>query len=187
MQAVSGDPGGGNHEDMRTALALSATALLVAGLTGCGDEAPTAGGPEPSSPGSSTTIDPPTQPTPSTGTGTAGFPLTVTRRGGIIGFNDSLVIGPDGSVTMSVRDRSGRCKVDPTLLSTITAAVKDIDWRTLPGKPPTPRFPDDLVIAVGSQGGSTRLDDPRVKSLSQPLNTLLSDADAAPAARKHCT
>lgn len=170
---------------MRTALALSATALLVAGLTGCGDEV-SAGGSEPSSPGSATTIDPSTPPTPTTDPGTGGFPLTVTRKGGIIGFNDSLVIGPDGSVTMSVRDRSGRCKVDATLLSTIAAAVKGIDWKTLPGKPPTARFPDDLVIAVGSQGGNTRLDDPRVKSLSQPLNTLLGDADAPPASRKHC-
>jgi hypothetical protein len=185
---------------MRSATRLTGAVLLSClslAVAGCGNEEPGAGS-EPSSPAATTTAGTPTESIPTvtrTPTippsadpgGEPGFPMTVTRTGGIIGFSDALTIRADGMTTVSVKGRSGQCQVDTSLLSTITGAAAKVDWKGLPGKPPTPRFPDDLVLAVSAGGGHIRLDDPRVKALSSPLNKLLGDVDTAPAQRKLCT
>jgi hypothetical protein len=113
--------------------------------------------------------------------------MIVTRTGGIIGFSDALTIRADGRTTVSVKGRNGECHVETSLLSAITGAAAKVDWKALPGNPPTPRFPDDLVLAVSAGGGHIRLDDPRAKALSSPLNKLLADIDTVPAQHKLCT
>ena len=168
-------------------------ALLLSCLSfaavGCGSEEPNAGA-DTSSPVATTartpyptatrtpTVDPSGQP---------GFPLIVTRTGGIIGFSDSLTIRADGRTTVSVKGRIGECQVETSLLNRITSAAAKVHWKALPGTTPTPRFPDDLVLAVSAGGGHVRLDDPRAKPLSSPLNKLLADIDATPAQHKLCT
>jgi hypothetical protein len=86
-----------------------------------------------------------------------------------------------------VKGRIGECHVETSLLNTITRAAAKVDWKALPGTPPTPRFPDDLVLAVSAGGGHVRLDDPRAKALSSQLNKLLADIDTTPAQHKLCT
>lgn len=169
------------------ALLLSCLSLAAAG---CGSEEPNAGGADTSSPVATTARTPLAT---ATGTptadpsGEAAFPLIVTRTGGLIGFSDSLTIRADGRTTVSVKGRIAECHVETSLLKTISGAAAKVDWKALPGDAPTPRFPDDLVLAVSAGGGHVRLDDPRAKALSSPLNRLLADVDTAPAQHKLCT
>ncbi|MDX6235656.1 MAG: hypothetical protein QOG10_471 [Kribbellaceae bacterium] len=154
--------------------ALVATAGLV--LTGCGNDSTAGAGGSPTTPASST-------PT----TSQQAWPLTVTRDGGFAGFSDRVVVSADG--TTSVRKRGGapsRCRLDTSLLTSITDAVKAIDWASLGVTKPTVKHPDDMIIAVAADGGLARLEDPRVKPLVTPVGKLLTETTAPPEARKLC-
>ncbi len=193
---------------MRSARTLAgATAVACLGLlvAGCGDEdagtgsQPSAGastGPtavsgspsvEPPTPTGGTTTEGPKIPPSADPGGDPGFPMTVTRTGGVVGFSDAVTLTADGRATVSVKNRGGSCQVDSALLSSIAKAAQKINWQTLPAKPPTPRFPDDLVVAVSGAGGSLRLDDARAEGLRTPLTKLLGDVDNEPGKRKLCT
>jgi hypothetical protein len=158
------------HEGVRNLryAVLAAAAALV--LTGCGDEStPDAGSsPTPPSTGSPTTVSP-------------SLPLTVTRTGGFAGFDDRVVVGVDGIASVSQRGKDPvRCKLDAGLLTTITDAVKQIDWVAVGTAKPTVQHPDDMIIAVSAGGGLARLEDPKVKPLATPVNKLLTEATVPP-------
>lgn len=209
FQVVGGPcdaPRRGHHVNMRTARTLAgaaAVACLGLLLAGCGDEGagasstpsnspsvePTTVEPssaDPATPtGGATTVKPSVPPSADPG-GDPGFPMTVSRTGGVVGFSDAVSVMADGRATVSVKGRSGSCQVDATLLAEIAKAAQKINWQTLPAKPPTPRFPDDLVLAVSGGGYHLRLDDPKAEGLRTPLNKLLGDVDNQPANRKLC-
>jgi hypothetical protein len=146
--------------------ALAAAAGLV--LTGCGDESNSGG--TPSAPISGT-------PAPSA----APLPLTVTRTGGFAGFNDRVVVGQDGIANVSKLGKNPvRCKLDAGLLTTLTEAVKQVDWSAVGSVKPTIRYPDDMIVAVAAGGGLARLEDPGVKPLVAPVNQLLTEATVPP-------
>lgn len=152
--------------------ALAAVAGLV--LIGCGDDG---AGSSPSAPATST----PPSSTPTSRTTTGGLPLTVTRTGGFAGFDDRVVLGADGIASVSKRGKDPvRCKLDAGLLTTITDAVKQIDWADVGTTKPTVRHPDDMIIAVAASGGLTRLEDPKVKPLVTPVSQLLTEATVSP-------
>lgn len=150
---------------------LAAAAGLI--LTGCGDDSGAGGTP-------SATNNPSTPiaslPSPSTTTGT-GLPLTVSRTGGFAGFNDQVAVGTDGIVTASSMGKGpSKCKLEPGFLTTLTDAVKQVDWAAVGVTKPTIRHPDDMIIAVAAGGGLARLDDPKLKPLVAPVGTLLTEA-----------
>lgn len=149
---------------------LAAAAGLV--LTGCGDESTPSAGSSPSAPITST-------PTP---TPTAGpLPLIVTRTGGFAGFDDRVVVGPDGVATVSKRGKDPvRCKLEAGFLGTITDAVKQVDWAEVGVTKPSVRHPDDMIIAVSAGGGLARLEDPKLKPLVAPVSQLLTEATVPP-------
>lgn len=148
---------------------VAAVAGLV--LTGCGDESN--GGP-----GGTTSSTPTT--TQSTPAGTV-LPITVTRSGGVAGFNDLVVIGTDGVATVSSRGKGTvRCKLDPSLLGSLTAAAQQVDWTGLGATKPTTRYPDDMIIAVSANGGTARLEDPELKPMAAPVSKLLTEATIPP-------
>ena len=179
---------------------LTALALLAGlTLTACGDESDPAGPPASTPPTATPTAGSPTPPptgTPSTGTTlgpsssvstppttstspspTSGaLPLVLTRDGGFAGFADRIVIGTDGIADVTTRRGKSRCRVEAGLLATIKTAAAKVDWSSLNPKPPTIEHPDDMIVAVSAQGGIARLEDPRVKPLSDPLGKLLTDA-----------
>ncbi|HEY3003905.1 MAG TPA: hypothetical protein VGJ44_16290 [Kribbellaceae bacterium] len=160
--------------------------LCCLALTACGDEGSPAV-PSPSQSVAEPATAPPTGPKPTpTGPPAPAFPMTVTRTGGIVGFNDTLTLSANGAADVTSSGRSGTCTVEATLLGTIKAAAAKIDWRTMPAKPPKAEHPDDLVIAVSAGGGTVRLNDPRVKALNSPLSSLIADATAPAAKRKYC-
>ena len=155
-----------------TAAALgTAAAGLV--LTGCGSES---GGP------SSTPQPTVTQPTvtQSTPAGT-GLPMTVSRTGGVAGFNDQVQIGTDGVATVSSRGKETvRCKLDPSLLTSLTSAAQQVDWGNVAAKKPTTRYPDDMIVAVTANGKTARLEEPQLKPLEAPVSKLLTEATIPP-------
>jgi hypothetical protein len=154
--------------------ALVATVGLV--LTGCGNDSTSGSSGSPTTPASNT----PTTPQ-------QAWPLTVTRDGGLAGFSDRVVVSADG--TTSVSKRSGapsHCRLDASLLTSITEGLKSIDWRSLGVTKPTVKHPDDMIIAVAADGGLARLEDPRVKPLVTPVGKLLTEATAPAEARKLC-
>jgi hypothetical protein len=152
---------------------VAAAAGLV--LSGCGNESGGVANPPPSSAPSST----PTV-TQSTPVG-AGLPLTVSRTGGFAGFDDQVVIGSDGVATVSARGKETiRCKLDPTLLTTITTAAEQVDWASLVATKPTVKHPDDMILAVTANGKTARLEDPKVKPLAAPVSKLLTEAAIPP-------
>jgi hypothetical protein len=152
---------------------VAAVAGLV--LTGCGSEGGSSGTPVSRTPA-------PTTPTvtQSTPVGT-GLPLVVTRTGGFAGFDDKVVIGTDGVATVSSRGKETvRCKLDQSLLATITAAAQQVDWAGLPVVKPTVRYPDDMIVAVTANGKTARLEEPKVKVMTAPVSTLLTEAAIPP-------
>ena len=175
---------------MHSPARLAGTALVCClALTACGDD--TSNSSATTSPSQSAssepTTAPPTGPKPTpTGPPAPAFPMTVTKTGGIVGFNDTLVLTADGAATLDHSGKTSKCTVEAMLLGTIKDAAAKIDWRTLPAKPPTAEHPDDLVLAVSAGGGTARLNDPRVKALNAPLSNLIADAAAPEAKRKLC-
>ncbi|MFF0343593.1 hypothetical protein [Kribbella sp. NPDC004875] len=158
--------------------------MTVAGvvLSGCGDESGSSGGTPVSSP-------PPTLPTASVTQSTpvgAGLPLTVSRTGGFAGFDDQVQISPDGIATVSARGKQTiRCKLDPSLLTTISTAAQQVDWASLVATKPSTKHPDDMVVAVSANGKTARIEDPELKPLAAPVNKLLTEAAIPPG--KLCT
>jgi hypothetical protein len=159
---------------------LVATAGLV--LAGCGDDATSGAGratttPVPGSPGSTNSASPAAD----------VLPLTVTRTGGVVGFSDRVVVGSDGTATITKRGgEPTRCRLEPSLMNGLVQGAKAIDWAKVGTNRPTPRHPDDLIIAVATQEGSTRLDDPLVKPLVAPVGKLLIETTAPARSHKLC-
>lgn len=164
---------------------LTALALLTGlTMTACGDESGPANPPAstpPTSTGTATTPGPSSSvSTPTTSTSPSptadALPLVLTRDGGFAGFADRIAIGPDGIADVTTRRGKSRCRVEAGLLATIKTAAAKVDWSSLNPKPPTVEHPDDMIVAVSAQGGIARLEDPRVKPLSDPLGKLLTDS-----------
>jgi hypothetical protein len=153
---------------------VAAVAGLV--LSGCGNESGGGTGNPPPSPAPSSA---PTV-TQSTPVGT-GLPLTVSRTGGFAGFDDQVLITPDGVATVSSRGKETiRCKLDPSLLTTISTASQQVDWASLVATKPTVKHPDDMIVAVSANGKTARLEDPEVKVLAAPVSKLLTEAAIPP-------
>ncbi|WP_328328207.1 hypothetical protein OHA70_02930 [Kribbella sp. NBC_00382] len=149
---------------------LAAAAGLV--LAGCGDESGAGG-----TPSASTNPSTPIASLPSPSTAPSGLPLTVSRTGGFAGFNDQVAVGTDGIVTASSMGKGpSKCELEPGFLTTLTDAVKQVDWASVGVTKPTVRHPDDMIIAVAAGGGLARLDDPKLKPLVAPVGTLLTEA-----------
>lgn len=152
---------------------VAAVAGLI--LTGCGNEGGSSGTPVSSTPT-------PTTPTVTQSTPVgAGLPLIVTRTGGFAGFDDKVVIDTDGVATVSSRGKETvRCKLDQSLLATVTAAAQQVDWAGLPMVKPSTRHPDDMIVAVTANGKTARLEEPKVKVMTAPVTTLLTEAAIPP-------
>lgn len=201
----------------RRPVALLAAGLLAGGLlaacgTSTGSPSPgTGGGPNgsgtPAVPG--TSAGSPTSPsgtssggTSSGGTGSGGsptssartdplYPLTVTRSGGVAGFNDSLTVEADGRTTATSKGAAaaGSCTIGPGALAELAKHV-----RTL-AKPPSTRVAtpdhiraDQVVIRLMSPGltGVVRLPDPPTGDASQFVNSLVADVTGANPAFRIC-
>jgi hypothetical protein len=107
--------------------------------------------------------------------------LTVRRTGGFAGFDDQVLIGTDGVATVSSRGKKTlRCQLDASLLTTLTTAAQRVDWKSLVATKPTAKHPDDMILAVSANGGTARLEDPKLKAMVAPVSQLLTEATIPP-------
>ncbi|NMM33907.1 MAG: hypothetical protein HHJ13_07900, partial [Phycicoccus sp.] len=130
---------------MRQLVRVICCTAVVTALTACGSQGPA------NSPSNS-----PSQP--------SVFPLTITRVGGIAGFNDVLVVTSDGLVSVTQKGKAQRqCQLTPEAAKRLTTAASEVPWPHLTPGNTTAAFPDDLItMALSPSGGPVRVEDPLV-------------------------
>jgi hypothetical protein len=143
------------------------TAALA--MTGCGTSiASTGSGSSPSQP--------------------AVFPVTLTRTGGIAGFQDVLVVAVDGLVSVTRKGPEQRqCRLTPEAVKQVRTAASQVPWARITPDGGQASFPDDMVVMAKSPaGGPVRLEDPKVGASGKVFQDLLDDVVAGPAASRMC-
>jgi hypothetical protein len=119
----------------------------------------------------------------------AVFPLTVTRTGGIAGFQDVVVIADNGLVSVTHKGQQQlQCQLTPDAVNRLTTAASQVPWPSITPASGQVRFPDDMVSMVRSPGGGpVRLEDPMVGAAGQVFQELLSDLTGGATASGLCT
>ena len=154
---------------MRQLVRVICCTAAVAALAACGAQSPSG------SPSGS-----PSQP--------SVFPLTITRVGGVAGFNDVLVVTSEGLVSVTQKGNAQRqCQLTPDAAKRLTTAASQVPWpRLTPGKT-SAAFPDDLVTMVLSPaGGPVRVEDPQVGAAGPIFNELANDLNGGRSASGMC-
>jgi len=155
---------------MRQLVRAICCTVAVAAMTACGSQGPA------SNPSNS-----PSQP--------SVFPLTITRVGGVAGFNDVLVVASDGLVSVTQKGKAQRqCRLTPEAAKRLTTAASQVPWPHLtPGKTAA-AFPDDMVTLVLSpSGGPVRVEDPQVGAAGPIFDELVNDLIGGRSASGMCT
>jgi len=138
---------------VRTLVGLAATVAVTA----CGTSA------GPSSPGDGSTGG-------ATGPA-AAYPITITRTGGLVGFEDHLVVAADGTVTGTTRAGSLSCRLDEAVATGLATPLSAVPTS---GTGPT-TGPDSLVITVSAGGETVHLGGAGTDPLSRAVTQLLAD------------
>jgi hypothetical protein len=147
---------------------ICCTAALVV-MTGCGSQTTSAKGSTPEAKPSA-------------------FPLTITRTGGIAGFQDVLVVASNGLVSVTAKGQLQRqCQLTPEATKRLTTAASMVPWPHLAPSSTTASFPDDLVTMVTSPaGGPVRLEDPQVGAAGPVFAELVNDLSRGRSASGMC-
>jgi hypothetical protein len=155
---------------------LCCTTLVVAATASCGGSTTTPAG-----------ATPPAT-TPTSQRQRAAFPLTITRTGGIAGFQDVLVVAGDGLVSVTRKgQKPRRCQLVPGAVERLTTAVSQVPWSRITPGSTHPSYPDDMVTTVQSRaGGPVRLEDPHTGQAGQVFLELLNDLTGGTAASRLC-
>ena len=70
-------------------------------------------------------------------------PLTYERGGGIAGRRDRLVVQPDGTAKLTVRDKTSEIELEPADLDRLAAEVERADLASVPSRSTSPKpIPD---------------------------------------------
>jgi hypothetical protein len=119
----------------------------------------------------------------------AVFPLTMTRTGGIAGFQDVLVVSRNGLVSVTRRaQKQGVCRLTTVAVTGVSTAASQVPWARLIPDDGQARFPDDMVVLVRSPaGGPVRLEDPKLGASGKLFQSLLDDVLGGPAGSSMCT
>ena len=122
----------------------------------------------------------------SSGDGT--FPVTISRTGGIAGFNDRVVVDTGGATTVtSKRGAAGGCTLSADtlvrLLAAVTSAPKVANSSTT-----GPRIADEMftTLEAPTTGGAVRLSDAPSTDLAV-VGEILADVTGASPAYRLCT
>jgi hypothetical protein len=116
------------------------------------------------------------------------FPVTITRTGGIAGFQDVVVVAGDGQVSVTRKGQQQRhCQLTPDAVERLRTAASQVPWARITAAGTQPAFPDDMVsIVLSPAGGPVRLDDPKVGAGGKAFQELLSDVSGGAAAPRLC-
>ena len=88
-------------------------------------------------------------------------PLTYERGGGIAGRRDRLVVEPDGSATLTIRDKTKPVKLKDSELDRLVTDLEVVDLASLPADSKAPRpVPDAFGYRVTYDGATVTTDDP---------------------------
>ena len=117
------------------------------------------------------------------------FPVTITRTGGIAGFQDVLVVAAGGLVSVTDKSQQQRhCQLTPEAVERLTTVVSQVPWPLITPASTQPAFPDDMVSMVLSPaGGPVRLEDPRVGAAGNVFQELVSDLSGSATPSSLCT
>lgn len=117
------------------------------------------------------------------------FPLTITRTGGVAGFQDVVVVAGDGLVSVERRGRQRwSCRLPPETLERLAAVAVRMPWGWISTDGSRPASPDDLVVTVASPaGGPVRLPDPELGAVGRDFHLLLADLNRGPGGSRMCT
>jgi hypothetical protein len=129
---------------------------------------------------STVSTSPPSQP--------AVFPVTMTRTGGLAGFQDVVVIAGDGMVSVTRKGQQQRhCQLTSEAVERLRTAASQVPWAQVTPTSTQPDFPDDMVSMVRSPaGGPIRLEDPKVGAGGKTFQELLTDLGGAATAPRLC-
>jgi hypothetical protein len=127
-------------------------------------------------------------PADGSGPGPGVFPLTITRTGGIAGFQDVLVVAGNGLVSVTRKGQEPqRCRLTPDAVEMLALAASRVPWSRITPDDTRPAFADDLVSVVqSSAGGPVRLDGPQAGTGGQAFLALLNDVSRGPTASRMC-
>ena len=156
---------------IRLAVVLASLALVTA----CG-----------SSTGGSA-ADPASGPAGGTTTDAGTFPVTISRTGGIAGFNDRIVVDTDGATTVtSKRGAAGRCTLSADTLTRLLAAVSAAPKATT-SSTTGPRIADEMftTLEAPTTRGAVRLSDAPVADLAV-VGEIIADVTGASPVYRLC-
>ncbi len=159
------------HRSAAGPLVVAAATALALG--GCGSGSSGAAGTAAGTDGSSSTSP------------AATYPVTISRTGGLAGFDDHLVLEQDGSVTGTTKAGPVTCRVEPDVADALARAAATAPTE---GTGPTSDVADALVVTItaGSHTavlGGSAAGDPG----SQAVTALLGDLAEPAGARTICT
>lgn len=105
-------------------------------------------------------------------------PLTYERGGGIAGRRDRLVVQPDGTGTLTVRDKPKSVTLTDKELDTVAGDVESADLPSLPPDSTTkPPVPDAFGYRISYGGTTVTTDDPgmpeQLRGLAARLGALV--------------
>jgi hypothetical protein len=105
-------------------------------------------------------------------------PLTYERGGGIAGRRDRLVVRPDGSATLTVRDKPRSVTLTDEEIATVADDLASADLASLPkDSTTTPPVPDAFGYRISYEGATVTTDDPgmpqQLKGLTARLGALV--------------
>jgi hypothetical protein len=109
-------------------------------------------------------------------------PLIYERGGGFAGRRDRLVVQPDGSAKLTVRDKTSKLEVKPSELDRIAAEVERADLPSVPADSKSPRpVPDAFGYRIQYGASEITTDDPGMpdglRSLVARLGALVDRYD----------
>jgi hypothetical protein len=88
-------------------------------------------------------------------------PVTYERGGGIAGRRDRLIVQPDGTAELTVREKTSQVEVTGKELDTLARDLADADLASLPRDSTTkPPVPDAFAYRVSYDGNTVTTDDP---------------------------
>ncbi|WP_295700747.1 hypothetical protein [Lapillicoccus sp.] len=121
------------------------------------------------------------------GVGDAPFPVTISRTGGIAGFNDRIVVETGGATTVtSKRGAAGSCTLTSETVTRLLAAVA-----AMPQVPTTsttgPRISDEMFTTLEAPTrGALRIGDAPGADLAV-VGEIIADVTGASPAYRLCT
>lgn len=110
--------------------------------------------------------------------------VVVGRSGGLVGFNDRLVVAPDGRVTGSTRGGKVDCTLEADLADVIRTKGSMARTEATATAPPGN---DRVHVWIENAQGTVQLGEAtRGDELSRAVVTLLNDVQLTAAERTHC-